>query len=201
MTTKTSPRGRPRSFDKDAAIATAQQLFHEHGYDGVSVANLGTAMGIKPPSFYSAFGSKAGLFAEVIARYADTEGRFTTEALAGDGRVVDGIERLLLTAAHIYARQGMKSGCLVLDSTRNSSDIEARTITGGMTDRSRAMVEDYIARDYPDRARTLSEMVMIAMKGMSSAARDNASAASLENFALMAASGFRHEVAQNARNA
>ena len=201
MATKILSRGRPRSFDKDAAIAIAQQLFHERGYDGVSVADLGAALGIKPPSLYSAFGSKAGLFGEVVARYAETEGEFTARTLAGDGPVVDGVERLLLAAARIYARQGMKAGCLVLDSTRNSGDIEARTITGGMADRARVLIEDYLARDYPDDAAMLSEMIQIAMKGLSSAARDNASAAALENFALMAASGFRHQVARTARNA
>lgn len=202
MTTKIStPRGRPRSFDRDEAIAIAQKLFHERGYDGVSVADIGAALGIKPPSFYSAFGSKAGLFAEVVARYADTEGRFIADALAGDGSVADGIERLLFAAARIYARQGLKSGCIVLDSTRNSADGEARAITADMADRSRALVEDYIARDHAGRARSLADIVMIALKGMSSAARDNSSAASLENFASMAARGFRREVAQKPRNA
>jgi TetR/AcrR family transcriptional repressor for divergent bdcA len=35
------------------------------------VADLTDALGIKPPSFYGAFGSKAGLYGRVIERYGD----------------------------------------------------------------------------------------------------------------------------------
>ena len=39
MTTDiSSSRGRPRQFNPDEAVAVAQRLFHEHGYDAVSVA-------------------------------------------------------------------------------------------------------------------------------------------------------------------
>ena len=69
MTTNNpAPRGRPRRFDPDAAVATAQQLFHARGYDAVSVADLTEALGINPPSFYAAFGSKAGLYARILDR-------------------------------------------------------------------------------------------------------------------------------------
>ena len=60
-TNRSRTRGRPRKFDPEAAVATAQQLFHERGYDAVSVADVTDALGINPPSFYAAFGSKAGL--------------------------------------------------------------------------------------------------------------------------------------------
>ncbi|TDK28817.1 TetR/AcrR family transcriptional regulator, partial [Rhizobium deserti] len=53
------PRGRPRRFDPDQGIAVAQRLFHARGYDAVSVADLTDALGINPPSLYSAYGSKA----------------------------------------------------------------------------------------------------------------------------------------------
>ena len=35
ITEKSRPRGRPRRFDPDEAVATAQQLFHARGYDAV----------------------------------------------------------------------------------------------------------------------------------------------------------------------
>ncbi len=44
-------RGRPRRFDPDAAVVTAQRMFHEKGYDALSVADLTRALGINPPSF------------------------------------------------------------------------------------------------------------------------------------------------------
>ncbi|EBS2214731.1 TetR/AcrR family transcriptional regulator, partial [Salmonella enterica subsp. enterica serovar Newport] len=54
MTTKYSRTpGRPRQFDPEQAIETAQHLFHSRGYDAVSVADLTKAFGINPPSFYA----------------------------------------------------------------------------------------------------------------------------------------------------
>ncbi|MGX7903860.1 TetR family transcriptional regulator, partial [Klebsiella pneumoniae] len=40
--------GRPRQFDAEQAIETAQRLFHARGYDAVSVADLTQAFGINP---------------------------------------------------------------------------------------------------------------------------------------------------------
>src|SRR3954471_8982573 len=74
MTTNSMrPRGRPRRFDPEQAVATAQRRFQARGYDAVSVAALTEALGINPPSFYAAFGSKAGLYARILDRWTDTE--------------------------------------------------------------------------------------------------------------------------------
>ncbi len=43
--------GRPRQFDAEQAIETAQRLFHARGYDAVSVADLTRAFGINPRAF------------------------------------------------------------------------------------------------------------------------------------------------------
>ena len=61
--------GRPREFEIDDAIEKATDLFWRNGYDGTSLTDLTQAMGISPPSFYFAFGSKEGLFKKVIERY------------------------------------------------------------------------------------------------------------------------------------
>src|SRR5262245_25860741 len=73
--------GRPRSFDKDVAVETAMRLFHARGYDAVGVAELVSELGIKPPSFYAAFGSKAGLFRQALDRYAAGEANIFARAL------------------------------------------------------------------------------------------------------------------------
>lgn len=71
--------GRPRTFDRDAAITQALHLFWQHGYDATSLsllkANIGG--GITAPSFYAAFGSKQALFGEVMEHYLTTHGRVT----------------------------------------------------------------------------------------------------------------------------
>lgn len=80
------PRGRPRSFDLDKAVDTAIKLFQARGYDAVGVAELSAALGIKPPSFYAAFGSKAGLLERALKRYGESEANIFARACRGRQR-------------------------------------------------------------------------------------------------------------------
>jgi AcrR family transcriptional regulator len=67
-------KGRPRSFDRETALRTAMLKFWEKGFDGASLADLTTAMGINSPSLYAAFGSKEELYLESLALYAGEVG-------------------------------------------------------------------------------------------------------------------------------
>src|SRR5689334_20346799 len=68
------PRGRPRSFDREAALGKAMDVFWAKGYEGTSISDLTNAMGINPPSLYAAFGDKEHLFLEAIERYQRARG-------------------------------------------------------------------------------------------------------------------------------
>ena len=70
------PRGRPRAFDRDAALDRAMHLFWRKGYESTSVSDLTEAMGIAPPSLYAAFGDKKRLFLEAVDRYQAGPGSF-----------------------------------------------------------------------------------------------------------------------------
>ena len=70
--------GRPRSFDRDAALRAAVELFWREGYDRTSVSMLTAAMGVTPPSLYAAFGDKHRLFEEAAEAYF----RATRDALS-----------------------------------------------------------------------------------------------------------------------
>jgi AcrR family transcriptional regulator len=113
---KRRPPGRPRSFDREAALLAATRVFRERGYDGATLAELQYAMGgISPPSIYAAFGSKEELFKEAVAGYM--------ESIAADGRCAlesstlstrDAIEQLLLAAVAQSTRAGEPRGCMLV---------------------------------------------------------------------------------------
>jgi AcrR family transcriptional regulator len=53
--------GRPRAFDRDAALEAAMLVFWRKGFSAASMNDLCDAMGIRSPSLYAAFGSKEPL--------------------------------------------------------------------------------------------------------------------------------------------
>ncbi|PWC86906.1 TetR family transcriptional regulator [Azospirillum sp. TSH100] len=194
-TESSGSRGRRRSFDVDEAVETAMRLFHARGYDAVGVAELGTELGIKPPSFYAAFGSKAGLFERALQRYAAGEANIFARARAEGGGVAEVIERTLLLAARLYPERNGVAGCLVLDGARNSADAEACALAGAMRKAGVSAIRDFIAGEAPERADTLADFVTMTMRGMSAAARDGADEAALTAVAQMAGRAFRRELA------
>ncbi|PWJ18325.1 TetR/AcrR family transcriptional regulator [Jannaschia seohaensis] len=62
---------RPPSFDREEIIARARDLFWRQGWAGTSMKDLERELGLKPGSFYAAFGSKDALFALTLERYAE----------------------------------------------------------------------------------------------------------------------------------
>ncbi|GAB2626961.1 TetR family transcriptional regulator [Paractinoplanes abujensis] len=78
---RSTPIGRPRGFDADAALENAMRVFWEHGYEGASLADLTKAMGINRTSMYAAFGNKEELFRKAWARYAAGPASYGAEAL------------------------------------------------------------------------------------------------------------------------
>lgn len=194
-TENSGARGRRRSFDVDEAVETAMRLFHARGYDAVGVAELGAELGIKPPSFYAAFGSKAGLFERALRRYAAGEANIFARARAEGGSMAEVIERTLLLAARLYPERDGVAGCLVLDGARNSADPEACALAETMRKAGVAAIRDFIAGEVPERADALADFVAITMKGMSAAARDGMGEEALTVVARMAGRAFRRELA------
>ena len=60
-------RGRPKVFDRDAALDKAMKLFWQHGYEATSLADLVEATGAKAPTLYAEFTNKEGLFRAVLS--------------------------------------------------------------------------------------------------------------------------------------
>lgn len=105
---------RPRVLDIDRAMETATNFFWKNGYERTSVSDLTQAMGITPPSFYFAFGSKDGLFLKVFENYLRTRMGHVEEALKEP--TARGVAELMLTRmADLYAGEGHPPGCLAVN--------------------------------------------------------------------------------------
>jgi TetR/AcrR family transcriptional regulator, copper-responsive repressor len=115
------PRGRPLSFDRDAALETAMHVFWERGYEAASISDLTSAMGITPPSLYTAFGDKEQLFLEAIERYALGYGSAGARALVEEPSARGAIERWLTEAANELTQPCHPKGCMVVMAATNCS--------------------------------------------------------------------------------
>ncbi|WP_103936868.1 TetR/AcrR family transcriptional regulator [Thermomonospora echinospora] len=58
--------GRPRGFDEAEAVRSAATLFARRGYDGISVDDLVSHLGVHRNSLYKTFGSKRGLYLRAL---------------------------------------------------------------------------------------------------------------------------------------
>ncbi|HEX5656602.1 MAG TPA: TetR/AcrR family transcriptional regulator [Polyangiales bacterium] len=88
-------------------------LFWRHGYDGTSMAQLTSAMGVAAPSLYAAFGSKLELYREALALYVRTLGEIGVASLVDAATARDGVQAVLRAAATAFTRRGMPPGCMV----------------------------------------------------------------------------------------
>ncbi len=197
ITKKIGKRGRPRGFDVDKAIATAAQLFHQRGYDGVGVAELSKAIGITAPSLYAAFGSKRALFERALQYYGQTEGGWLPAALASSENLETAIATLFTEAATVYSAKSDCPGCLVLDGTRNCSDQDARALTLARREMTRQMICDRIAKQSQlsrSQVNSLADYAMTILVGLSASARDGVMASALRTTASIAAAGFAQQL-------
>lgn len=80
---------------REELLAAAARLFREHGYAGVSVADLGAAVRVTGPSVYAHFASKQEILAVLLARTAETLALSANTALAEATSPADAAERLL----------------------------------------------------------------------------------------------------------
>jgi len=136
----------------------------------VSVADLTRALGINPPSFYAAFGSKAALYARILDRYAIT-GAIPLARIFAPGRpLANALTAVLVEAARHYAADATATGCLVLEGTR-CEDPDARELACGYHVAAQQLIRARITERDPLQADRLADFVCTTMAGLSASAR------------------------------
>lgn len=176
-------RGRPRSFDRSAALRRAMEVFWAKGYDGASLSDLTTAMAIGSPSLYAAFGSKEALFREAVELYGATEGTEIWTALPEAPTAREAIERFLHATAEAFTRPDKPAGCLIVLGAVHANDANANVCrelrqhradnVAALRDRlERAVGEGELPRDFDCQA--VASFYATVQQGMSIQARDGA---------------------------
>jgi AcrR family transcriptional regulator len=176
-------RGRPRGFDRDAALQAAMQVFWLRGYEGASLSDLTRAMGINAPSLYAAFGCKEALFEKALALYETVEGAAPKRLLEDAPTAKQGFAAMLRFYAGYYVNTDHPPGCMAV-LTAIISAPETKGVRALMTRSRRAamtLLADRVRRgqaegDVPATAdaAAIAAFYTTLVQGMSIQARDGA---------------------------
>lgn len=114
---------RPRSFDPDAVLGAALELFWTKGYRATSFDDITRATGINKPSLYAAFGDKPALFARVLARYHGMLLMHATALLGAEGSARGAIETWLVSFLPSCSGAAGGRGCLSVNASLESAAV------------------------------------------------------------------------------
>lgn len=117
-------RGRPKTFDREAALDKALELFWRHGYEATSLADLVAATGAKAPTLYAEFTNKEGMFRAAVERYTEKfASQSEAQLICPESCVAGGIENYFRTTAACFTDGEKPGGCfLICTSTGLSAD-------------------------------------------------------------------------------
>lgn len=185
------PRGgRPRTFDRQAAVTVAMRLFWQRGYEGVSVNDLTAAIGIAPPSLYAAFGSKADLYREALDQYVSGPDSLDLSVMVSAASPEDAIKSLLHAAIASVSRNGR--ACMVLGgmlACRPEHDRLAQDLAHRRRAFEVALRDELLRWFTPDVAAATARYLIAVTQGISVHVRDGATVAELESIADLAVNG------------
>ncbi len=186
-------RGRKPTFDREAALETALELFWRHGYEGVGIADLTNAIGIAPPSLYHAFGSKADLYRAVLDRYGSTG--LSAGEIDKATSAFEAARQMLEHGIAAVTRPGKPLGCMVSsgmlmagpENADLANELAARRAA------TRVALEACVVRDVDagclpaaTDAAALARFYASVMQGISVQALDGASRSELHAVATLA---------------
>jgi AcrR family transcriptional regulator len=187
--------GRPRSFDKEVALARAMDVFWNKGYQGASMSELMAAMGIGAPSLYAAFGSKEELFRAAVAHYRVHEGNMIWARIEAAQTAFEAVRGLLMETARVFTRPKRPRGCLIVLSALHADEMSEtvrRELIRLRADNA-AMLSARIQRGIEAGEITadadpkiIGNYYVTVQQGMSIQARDGANRALLEMIATAA---------------
>jgi AcrR family transcriptional regulator len=187
--------GRPREFDRDAALEAAMLLFWRKGFAMTSMNDLCETMGIRSPSLYAAFASKEGLYLEALDHYVRTVGPPVWDRLAEGATARASVESLLQAATESLPKsRATPAGCMaalaaVGDEWPPAIATVVRKVRLKMLGNLRSRLEAAVAEgELPDSTNIdhLSRFYLSVFEGMAIQARDGASRAELRGVAAAA---------------
>jgi AcrR family transcriptional regulator len=189
------PRGRPRTFDREHALAVATELFWRYGYDGTSIADLTQQMGVTPPTLYAAFGSKEQLYREALLNYIRSNDLLVQQVVHNGVPIYSLIETYLYKSAEAYTDPAHPPGCMLqlaaltcalenVEAHKTGVELRQETFQFMVASLEWAKEREELPPD--TNVLALARMFMALLQGMSIQAVDGASTHELKELVTVA---------------
>lgn len=189
MTTDTTScakksRGRPKVFDREAALDKAMTLFWQHGYEATSLADLVEATGAKAPTLYAEFTNKEGLFRAVLDRYITRfASKHEAQLFCEEKSVECALEDYFTEIVACFTSTDTPAGCFMINTSATlaaSSHNIARTVKSRHAMQEQTLIQ--FLRQRQERGeipahcnpQALAEYINCILQGMSISAREGA---------------------------
>jgi AcrR family transcriptional regulator len=171
------------------------ELFWDKGFEGTSMADLTSAMGIGTTSLYAAFGAKDELFREAVAHYEQTVGGEIWAPVTEADTAFGAVQGYLMATARAFTRGDCPAGCLIVLSALHANGA-THAVRAALTSQREQSTHDLAHRlsqgvddgEIPPTADVLAiaRFYVTVQQGMSIQARDGADRATLEGIARAA---------------
>ena len=167
-------------------------LFWRYGYEATSLQCLTEAMGITPPSLYSAFGDKKQLFLEAVELYTTGESASATGIIQAASTAREAVWNLLQSSAIAFTGADIPPGCMLISSATNCTpaSVDVQDALAKIRLSNEAALKEKIQTEVDDgalpretNAAALASLYMGVIQGMSTQARDGASRTKLRAMA------------------
>lgn len=186
---------RTKAFDKDEMIEKAKQLFWKKGYEGTSMEELVTTLGISRSSLYDTFGDKHQLYCETLSSYAKENVYTLAEQAKTAADPLQFIKDVFEIVMQQVKKDSEKKGCYVVNSIVEfaNRDEEVKLITDANNKAFEKMLEQLIQRGQADGSITsakspkqLSKFLFNTICGIRVGAKSNAGIKDLQDVAATA---------------
>ena len=119
--------GRPKKFERNAALADAAKVFWQQGYSATSMDDLGKAMGLNRPSIYNTFGNKETLYRESLAMFCGQLDHGIEQCISNTDDLQKGLIQFFDQALEVYCATDPSLGCLMV-CTAPAEAVNARGV-------------------------------------------------------------------------
>ena len=107
---------RTKAFDTNEILHKAMNVFGNLGYEGTSLPDLITGLGIARQSIYDTYGTKWDLFFAAVKHYMEQKNQELAKHCDGPGTVIDKVEQAFTTIIKVLMDPELRLECFIISS-------------------------------------------------------------------------------------